>query len=210
MRERAVSAFVEASRWFADVVSRVGTEHLEGPGLGEWNLRQLVAHASRAMSTVTEYLRPAPEGEPPPDDDPVGGAAEYYLSTRDDPGLHRDVAERGRLEALRLGDDLVAAVRAVADQTASLVEEAPEAAVFEARFGTIGFATYLCTRIVELVVHGTDVCAAAGTEPDLPQLPARVTLGVLAELARRRGDTVPVIRALAGRARLPELLSLFS
>lgn len=210
VRERAVPAFLEAVDWFTGLVPGLSPAQLEGPGLGEWTLRQLVAHSVRALLTVEEYLRATPPGAAPQDDDPIRAAATYFLSTRDNPEVHRAVAERGRQEAERLGPDLAAAVTEASARTTDVVRRAPGDAVFETRFGTVGFATYLCTRTLELVVHGIDVCAAAGQEASVPDLPASVTLAVMAELACRRGEAVPVIRALGGRADLPEGTALFS
>lgn len=209
-RHPAVEAFVEAARWFAGLVAVLGADQLEGPGLGEWTLRQLVAHGSRAMATVADYLRPAPSGQAPPDDDPLGAAGAYFLSVHDNAALHSDVAERGRQEAARLGDDPAGAVATLASRVTALVSGAPAEAVFETRVGDVGFASYLCTRTVELVVHGIDVCGAAGMEASVPDHAGAVTLAVMAELAHRRGETVAVVRALGGRAALPADLSLFS
>lgn len=209
-RPESVEAFAEAARWFGSLVLGQPVDQLDGPGLGEWNLRQLVAHSGRALVTTEEYLRPqAPAGTEVHDDDPIGAAARHFLSLRDNPRLQRDVAERGRAEGERLGDDVLGEVAALVERVTAVVRQAPESAVFETRFGVVGFATYLCTRTVELVVHGIDVAHAVGVPADVPTRPASTTLAVLAELARQRGDAVAVIAALSGRRPLPEAFGLF-
>ena len=52
------AAFVDAAVWFADVAAGVG-ERWEQPALGEWSVRDLVGHTSRALLTVEAYARPA-------------------------------------------------------------------------------------------------------------------------------------------------------
>jgi uncharacterized protein (TIGR03083 family) len=206
----AREAFCQAARWYRSLVLGLRLDQLDGPGLGEWNLRQLVAHGARALVTVAEYLRPAaPAGTEFADDDPIAAAGSYYLSVRGRAGLHEDVAERGRAEAERLGDALLEEVAALVDRATDRVRQAPAGAVFETRFGVIGSSAYLCTRTVELVVHGVDVAAAAGLEAEVPERAAAVTLAVLAELACQGGDAVTVIGALSGRRRLPEEFGLF-
>lgn len=210
VRRRAMDAFVEAAGWYAGLVPRIAAGKLDGPGLGEWSLRELVAHGSRALTTVVEYFRTASSGAVPEDDSPIESAGAYFLSVHDNAALHRDVAERGRREAAGLGGDLSGAVAARAGEAVNVVRAAAADSVFETRLGAVGFATYLCTRTVELVVHGIDVCAAADIDADVPDGAAALTLEVMADLSRRRGDTVDVVRALAGRANLPENFSLFT
>lgn len=210
-RAEIVESFAEAAQWFGGLVLGLRVDQLDGPGLGEWSLRELVAHGGRALVTTAEYLRqePVPSAGFVDDDHPLPAAGAYFLSLRDNATLQRDVAERGRAEAQRMGDDLLGAVAATIEQVTQAVRQAPEGAVFEARFGTLGFSTYLCTRIVEPVVHGIDVADAAGVSADIPPRPASVSLAVLAELARQRGEAVPVIAALSGRRPLPERFGLF-
>jgi Mycothiol maleylpyruvate isomerase N-terminal domain len=207
----SVEGFVEAAQWMRELTSSMGVQKLQGPGLGEWNLRELVAHASRAVSVVAEYLRnEPPSGEVVRDDSPVVAAAVYYASSMGDANLHREVAERGRREAEMLGEDPARSVATRVDEAVALVSEAPDTAFFETRFGSMGFNGYLCTRTVELVVHGVDICDALAVEAEVPQRAARTTLAVLAELSFRRGEGVEVIRSLAGRRPLREGFTLFS
>lgn len=210
-RPDAVETFAEAAQWFGGLVLGLRMDQLGGPGLGDWNLRQLVAHGGRALVTTEEYLRARVSAETEVhDEDPIASAGSYFLSAHDNPSLHRAVAERGRAEAERLGDDLLAEVAGMVERVTMAVHQAPESAVFETRLGTVGFSTYLCTRTVELVVHGIDVADAAGLAADVPARSAGTTVAVLAELARQRGEAVPVIAALSGRRRLPERFGLFT
>jgi uncharacterized protein (TIGR03083 family) len=62
------AGFVEASRFLVSAVGAVPGDRWDGPGLGGWSLRELVAHANRGQTLVGEYLlRPRPP-EPPESD----------------------------------------------------------------------------------------------------------------------------------------------
>jgi hypothetical protein len=50
-----VSIFGSAAAAFAQLVREIPETAWNGPGLGEWDLRSLVGHASTAVSTVTAY-----------------------------------------------------------------------------------------------------------------------------------------------------------
>ena len=49
-RER--QAFKDAAEWFIDVTGHT-RNHLEEPALGEWCVRDLLGHTSRALSTLS-------------------------------------------------------------------------------------------------------------------------------------------------------------
>jgi uncharacterized protein (TIGR03083 family) len=206
--------YAEAAAFLVAGAARVGDDQWEEPGLGQWTVRQLAGHAGRALSTVQEYLRatcpddlaPLPPGA---DDDPVGGAGESFLGTHDAPALHEGVAARGREAGEALGPAPAEALAVLATGVVQLVTEAPDTAVFVTRFGLQPFATYLATRVVELVVHTVDLCVACGLEPAIPAGAERVTLAVLAETGRRRGAGAEIIGALGGRAPLPAGFNLF-
>lgn len=45
-------SFLLAADAFVDLVDRVPDDRWNGPGLGDWDLRALIGHAARAISTV--------------------------------------------------------------------------------------------------------------------------------------------------------------
>jgi hypothetical protein len=51
-----VIAYADAAATAADLVARIDEHLWSAPGLGEWDLRALVGHTSRAMVTVLTYL----------------------------------------------------------------------------------------------------------------------------------------------------------
>ncbi|MDQ0096006.1 hypothetical protein [Paeniglutamicibacter psychrophenolicus] len=67
-------AFADATQWFVQTSALVRGRR-DQPGLGEWDVRALVGHTSRALLTVETYLaRPAQAVD-------VASAAEYFQAT---------------------------------------------------------------------------------------------------------------------------------
>ena len=214
----AAATFTEVARWLVTLVGFIGPEQWDQPGLGEWNVRALVGHASRALVTVEEYLVvPDPAVAPGPADadgdadetDAVDGASRYFLGTHENPTLHAQVAARGRQAADELGASPAVGIGQLASRVIGLLGGAPPGSVFATRFGTLAFATYLHTRTVEIVVHGLDISAACELSLEVPEDPRRLTLEVMSGVARHRGEDHAVIRALGGRTALPAGFNLF-
>lgn len=109
--------FDAVSGTVVEVVAGVPDDAWSGPGLGEWTVRELVAHLSRAWSTVRDYL-----AEPEPAvGTPVLTAAQYLTEGLTLPGVHEQVAQRARGDVAALGDAPAAALRDLALSTAGLV-----------------------------------------------------------------------------------------
>src|SRR3954468_11797719 len=93
----SVRAFADAAGTFARLAAAVG-DRWDRPGLGEWDVRALVGHTSRALLTVESYLgRPATEVE-------VASAVDYFRAARSI-AAGPEVAERGREAGRALGAD---------------------------------------------------------------------------------------------------------
>jgi len=198
-------AFAEAAAWNLAVVEDVPAERWDGPGLGVWTLRELVAHTSRAYTTITSYLRPA--GEPD-----IPDAASYFvraIAGGDRAAIHAGVAERGRAEAAAFADDPAGELARRARAARTAIDEAPAGAVCESFVGTLALDDYLVTRVVELVLHTLDIVAAAGLPDDIPPPPAtRLAAEVVTALGVATAP-VAVLRTLTGRAPWPEGASIF-
>jgi uncharacterized protein (TIGR03083 family) len=195
MRNSAVSpveTFLDAAESFSDLVAALPGD-LTGPGLGEWDLRSLVGHASRSVLTVSTYLgQPAESVE-------IESAARYYVRIGElglDPA---DVAERGRQAGVALGDDPAAAVRHMIETASDDLVGAVDDPVITTVAGGMRLSDYLPTRTFELVVHGLDIAAATGG----PWSPPPDALAEAAELAARiavlRGDGARLLRLVTGR-----------
>ena len=193
--------FAASARAFVDVVGRLTPDDLALPGLGEWDVRALVGHTSRALTTVETYLA---EGREPVE---VGEPADYFLAALGAPAgsperAERDaaIAERGRQAGADLGDNPAEAVVALAERVIGLVERTSPDAPVATPAGTMRLSTYLPTRTLELTVHTLDLCRAVGVAPP-PSLdgPVASTLGLLAAIAARRPNRADLLLQLAGR-----------
>jgi len=191
------AAFADAGAYLVEVAERIPEDAWEGPGLGEWTVRELVGHASRALSTVPAYLAtPVQRVELPT-------AVEYFRRALTVPDADALIAERGRQAAAALGDDPVAGLRSLLAQAIVAVADAPGGALVGTPFGGMRLSDYLHTRILELTVHGLDVAAATGVEAAPPSNAAAVALHLVAELAVEPSLAGPLLLAATGRGPLP-------
>ncbi|GFG54080.1 mycothiol maleylpyruvate isomerase [Mycolicibacterium agri] len=199
-----IAAFQSAARAYAELVHRIPGDRWDEPGLGEWDLRALVGHASRSLVTVSTYLQTSAERED------VATPQDYYVRIRDIAASEgaEAVLERGRKAGRDLGDDPAAAV----DQLLSRVLD-DLAGVGDPLIEVIGglgirLHAYLPTRTFELAVHGLDIARATGLSFDLPEdaLAEAATLAARIGVAISAGETV--LLALTGRAALPPNFSV--
>ena len=146
----------------------------ERPGLGEWDVRALVGHTSRALLTVERYLaRPADAV----DIDPPRIRATQGVATGP------DVAARGRDAGTALGTEPQAAVEAIAARVLPLIEAQDGSGLVTTIAGGMRLGDYLPTRTFELAVHTADLCKALGLPVDVPDTAATQALGIVSELA---------------------------
>lgn len=189
-------SYAAAAGAFVGLLERVPRSAYDGPGLGDWDLRALVGHTTRALVTVQTYLdRPAETAT-------VGSAADYYAlaTTSTDPAA---VVERGRAAGAALGADPAAHVRALADSVLEKVAGFGLDHVLETIAGPMRLRDYLPTRTFELVVHGLDVARATGLPAAYPDQVLEEAAGLAATLAVRTGRGEDVLLALTGRTTLP-------
>ena len=187
-------AFEEAAQAFVDLVGQVRGDW-DRPGLGVWDLRSLVGHTARALVTVTTYLdRPATT-------EVLASAAAYLGDVGAvDPEL---VAERGRRAGADLGDDPAGWVAAAAERAVARVRAADPQALIETVGGGMRLASYLPTRTFELVIHGADVAAALGLDPDVPPAALREAAGLATQVVLDQGRGQDLLLTLTGRADWP-------
>ena len=199
----AIDTFESAARCFVELVETIPPSALDGPGLGEWDLRSLVGHTSRSLTTVTTYLaRPAPAVEVP-------SAVAYYSWVVQQVGADpAGVAERGRQAGTALGNEPAAAVRALLDSALSAVRGAVGDPIIETLAGGMRLSDYLPTRIFELVVHTLDIAAALHLDVTIPRAALDDTIRLATELAVLRGDGPTLLLALTGRKPLPDNYSV--
>jgi uncharacterized protein (TIGR03083 family) len=198
--EESRGAFADASLWFVSNIGLVGTRW-EEPALGEWDVRALVGHTSRALLTVEAYLaRPADVIE-------LTSAAQYYQAARP-LAASPAVAERGRQAGTALGEDPAAEVARVADRVMALLAARDGSELVTTAVGGMRLRDYLPTRTFELTVHTADLAVALETRLDVPPAAAAETLGIIADLAIGDHAAGPLLLAATGRTRLPPGYSL--
>lgn len=193
------TTFGSAATAFAELVHAIPESAWDGPGLGDWDVRALVGHASRSLITVSTYLRT------PADREDVTNPADYYAWVREhlstaDAGA---IVERGRQAGRDLGEQPAVTVDALLERAVDDV-----AAVDDPLITVIGglglrLSTYLPTRVFELAVHGLDVARATGLDFDLPDDVLAEATVLAARISVRLGTATPVLLALTGRSDLP-------
>lgn len=197
------TTFLAAADTFVAQVAAIPLGLLDGPGLGDWDLRALVGHTSRSLVTVETYLdQPAAEVAVP-------SAAGYYLAIAEALGADGPaVTERGRQAGAALGDDPAAYVAALAARVREKLDRYDPEYVLTTIAGGMRLHDYLRTRVFELVVHGLDIDAATGAEPTLGQEPLRDAATLAAEVAVLSGRGAELVLALTGRRELPHRFSI--
>jgi hypothetical protein len=195
-----VTAFESAARSFAGLVHRIPADGWDGPGLGEWDMRSLVGHASRSLITVSTYLETSAEHEDvATPQDYYAGIADYMSSTNAEA-----ITERGRQAGRDLGDDPAQTIDDLVERV--LGELAPAAAdPLVAVIGGLGIRlhTYLPTRTFELAVHSLDIARAAALSFDLPDIVLDQATVLAARIAVTTGRGSEVLMSLTGRRVLP-------
>jgi len=201
--------FGTAARGFREVVGGLREKRWDDPGLGEWDVRSLLGHTTRAFLTLETYLGAAadahPGGSAPPG---PGSAADYFRAARQGLADPAQVVARGREAGRALGDRPARAALEIAARVTELVDRTPDDAPVATPVGPMRLVDYLPTRAFELTVHGIDLARATGVgvPTDLEVCAgAAVTLAV--ELADPAG-AVEVLSAVTGREPLPEGFSV--
>lgn len=190
------AAFTDATEAFVETVTAIGTDQLADPGLGDWTVVELLAHTCRAFTTMESYLAATPAPEAPQ----VPSAAEYFrLALGRDPDIHAQVAARARADVASLGADPVVGALELARRGLALVHRTSDEHPCATFVGTMRFADYLPTRLVELVVHTRDLQRATGQLRTVPPVARTVVLQLLVELADRLDDPDALVDLLTGR-----------
>lgn len=190
------AAFADAAQWFAGTTEQVD-DRWEDPGLGEWDVRALVGHTSRALLTVESYLaRPATQIE-------VHSPADY-VRRASTIARGPEVAQRGRDAGDALGAEPDAAVREIVARVLRLLDDGTDGSEpVTTIIGGIRLRDYLPTRTFELVVHTADLATALGEPLDVPATAAAQALSLVADLALAGGRVGPLLLAATGRPALP-------
>ncbi|MFF1418267.1 sterol carrier family protein [Streptomyces sp. NPDC058280] len=135
-----------------EAVGRLTPEQLALPtALGDWTVRELVAHLAFGIESVSRSLeQPEPAG-------PVVALVDWPFLTA---ALADDISEDvKRLAASTTPEEFF---EHTADRIAALLPGAADGRPLAIRVGAMRLADFLVTRTVELVVHTDDLNRAAG------------------------------------------------
>lgn len=204
------SSFQSAMDGFVALVATVPPGQLDRAGLGTWSVRDLIGHASRALSTIESYMGQTSDGAH------LEGPAAYFAAAGAAPPgsaarAERDasITERAKESGEALGDDPGAAVRALAAHVAALVDASEDDTPMATALGQMTLSTYLPTRTFELVVHSLDVARALDLEvPEALGSGIAASVVLAGEIAARHPAAPQVLLALCGRRGLPEAFSV--
>ena len=193
MRTLLEEQYAALADWLDEVP--VSAHLAEPTGLGDWTVRELVAHLGLGIG-LSRFVKAAP-------DDAVPLSLGDYV--RAYPPAAEQIAGMTREIMATFGDDLVGGFRRTAAEAFAALDALP-GEVLQARRGPISRDDYLLTRLLELVVHGDDLQRALG-RTDAPLLPAAVMAvsDALAAAYVERAGTHPSgaglewIRRAAGR-----------
>lgn len=191
--------FASAARYLATLVRQVPADRWDGPGLGEWTVRDLVGHTSRSLITVSTYLDTTASRED------VREAADYYVRINSyAAGMGAEaIVERGRQAGRDLGTDPAATIDGLVEQVLGEIDAAGDPLIEVIGGLGLRLSTYLPTRTFEIAVHGLDIASAVG----LTVTPPVEVLADAAALAGRIGAHLgrgpAVLSALTGRDALP-------
>ena len=200
--EAVRARYAGAAQAFLELAGQVPHQAWSRPALGEWDVRALTGHTSRALTTVETYLGTPAAGARVP------GPVEYFLAVRGATSPAA-IAQRGRETGEALGEDPAAAVRELVQRVTALVRNTPDDALAATPAGVMTLIDYLPTRTFELAVHTLDLARALGLPPPAALAPA---VAASLELAGAIGSRLPsagdLLLLLTGRTGLPENLSV--
>ncbi|MBG0562799.1 maleylpyruvate isomerase N-terminal domain-containing protein [Actinoplanes aureus] len=188
---------------FADLVSRIPPDRLDGPGLGDWTLRDLLGH------TVSSALRQVPVvlSEKAPTL-LVGSPEGYFAVARSAPPELVAAARSASTDDARdtgkaLGDQPSTLISDYIGRATSALAGAGDDDLVATPAGGMRVRDWLPTRTFELVVHGTDIAAAASEPISFDAGTLAEAASLAARMAVAAGDGPELLRALTGRTSLP-------
>jgi uncharacterized protein (TIGR03083 family) len=201
--DEVAEAYRQAGHWWRSLVGGIEDHQWDQGALGEWTVRELVAHGARAFRTVPEYL--AGECKDPT---PIDSAAQYFRIVLAEQTPHVHIAARARAEAGD-HDDWVAATDQVVAAADLAVHQGSSSSIAHLFVGEMALDQYLATRVVEVVVHGTDLGQAIGIPSPPPLGAAKVAISVLLDLSTG-DDLATIARMLTGRRGNPPLANVLA
>ncbi|BCW71915.1 hypothetical protein NicSoilB8_29590 [Arthrobacter sp. NicSoilB8] len=200
--EAVRDCYAGAAQAFRDLTAQVHEHDWSRPALGEWDVRALTGHTSRALTTVETYLATPAAGKR------VAGPVEYFLAVRG-AASPSAIAQRGKETGDALGEDPAAAVREIVQRVTALLRNTPDDALVATPAGAMTLIDYLPTRVFELAVHTLDLARALELPPPASLAPAvAASLKLAGAIGARLPSAGELLLLITGRTGLPENLSV--
>lgn len=168
-----MDAFVREAGRIEDTLRQVDPADWSRPGLGEWNLHELVAHLIRQADLLAAY-----RDRPLSGDRPAVDRTTYYRTAAE---MAAAVAQRAREGAEQIAPE--ALPDAFTDAWRRSVAAVTTAdALIETTMGPMRTDDFAATRVVELVVHHMDIRRALDQPPSADATAARLTAAFLEDM----------------------------
>jgi uncharacterized protein (TIGR03083 family) len=195
--------FETAAHSFLDLVAQVQPAKWDEPALGVWDVRSLVGHTARAISTVETYLSAGPAAEVT-----TPTAESYYAEAFTAYTDNDAIAARGVEAGKALNENSGAEYEATLNRALALIQSSgPDYIVAIGPMG-IPLREYLRTRAFELVVHTMDIAKAVNLKHEIPSDVVANVADLAARVAVRKGNGEEILFALTGRKPLPPRFSI--
>jgi hypothetical protein len=190
----AAALFLEAADGWQQVAASLDPRRLGDRATDAWTLRELVAHATRGVLTV----EPTVAAPVDPASRWLPTASAYFAAAIAVPRVHEGIEQRARDAAAAVGDDAPGYVARAVASVRPVVDATPADRVVQHFAGRLPFGEYLATRVVELVLHSTDVQLATGADVRFAPGPAALARDVVLGLVDL-AEPLTVACALTGR-----------
>jgi uncharacterized protein (TIGR03083 family) len=176
MQTPELDAFATECAAVDETLAGVPSDAWTRPGLGSWNLAELVAHLVRGVNRLTAYVDLPVEGERPDRD-----RFTYYEGVR---ALAEEVAARAVEEARKVDAETLPALFAESwRDDHELAAAMPEDRLIMTIHGPMRADEYLATRVFEVTVHHLDLRTAldlpAAMTPEAGRICAELLDGML-------------------------------
>lgn len=175
-------------------------EHLDEPAIGDWSVRALLGHTSRAYLLIEHFLDEANGMTGLPK---LKSAGEYYRAARHVASDPQFDFERGPGAGEKLGDEPVTTIREIIERVMARLDKTAITALLDTGSGTINIETYIETRAFEISVHTIDLAKAIGVQvPETTMETLKQCLALIADIATPE-EKLDLVLAATGRSPLP-------
>ncbi len=187
--------FSMACQQFKEEVSLITPIDWEKPGLGNWDVKSLVGHAFRALTTLENYL----EGTAPSSKTLKNAASYFIIANLSDPKVNEGIEKRGIESAQMLGDDPISKIEESISKVDSLLLSVDSHTLLNTPFGAMDILDYLDTRSFELVVHSLDISKVISRSIKFKTELLNFVWKLLGEIAIEKGICEDLLLNITGR-----------